>query len=79
MPKNGLIHLSEDTLLRSFNSREFCERAGISDSTLERLLARRVVRSSNATHSGIRRRFTALELANFLYGPENVVVGGESK
>lgn len=77
MPKNGLIRLSEDSLLRSYNTKEFCARAGISEKTLERLLARGEVKTANETRSGVSRRFTALELASFLYGAENIVVGGD--
>lgn len=72
MPK---IVLSDDTLLRAYAATEFCDRAGISRRSLDRMLARGEVQAVPGSRgSGKTLRIPALELARVLYG--DVAAGG---
>lgn len=70
------VTLTTDEALRTYPAQEFCERAGISRRTLDKLLARGEVTAVPHTRgAGKNLKLSALELAKFIYG-DAVVVGG---
>lgn len=69
------VTLTTDEALRTYPAQEFCERAGISRRTLDKLLARGEVTAVPHTRgAGKNLKLSALELAKFIYG--DAVVGG---
>ena len=73
------IVLDRNDLLRTYTAGEFCERAGVSRRTLDRMLSRGELQAVPGSRgNGKTLRISALELARVIHG-DSVSVAGDAQ